>query len=103
MNKEIQKELRRRRMAQVVQIAPDSKFSEEEITHLREQLEANWEVTYLNDEMCSICHLEFENQNQVIVLRSCSHVYHSTCLIHWLKLSCKCPMCKINIKLELLE
>ncbi|MED6171244.1 hypothetical protein PIB30_039069 [Stylosanthes scabra] len=48
------------------------------------------------DERCSICLTEFEYGEDAEQVSSmpCKHVYHQECLVHWLKTSHLCPLCR---------
>ena len=46
---------------------------------------------------CGICLENFESGTEGIVL-SCKHVYHSHCIIPWLKLSVRCPTCRHDLR-----
>lgn len=44
---------------------------------------------------CNICLEEYENDNEIIVLKKCRHYFHKDCLTQWLKeCSNKCPICR---------
>lgn len=43
---------------------------------------------------CCICLNDIRDSEDVISLKKCSHEYHSTCLVSWLKISNQCPICK---------
>ena len=43
---------------------------------------------------CSICFSDIEDSDDVINLKTCSHEYHATCLVSWLKISNQCPICR---------
>jgi len=45
------------------------------------------------DENCSIC-LENLNSNPTHELNECKHIFHSSCLITWLRVNAGCPMCR---------
>lgn len=42
---------------------------------------------------CSICMSEFESDDKIIQLQ-CKHIFHSDCIIQWLKEKRICPNCK---------
>ncbi|KAL6343441.1 hypothetical protein AAG906_024806 [Vitis piasezkii] len=46
-----------------------------------------------NGEMCSVCLEDFEGEQQMMEL-SCSHKYHSNCLMPWLASHPHCPTCR---------
>lgn len=47
------------------------------------------------DEMCSICLVEFEKQDSVNKLGRCGHTFHVECMEKWLD-TCRftCPLCR---------
>jgi len=45
-----------------------------------------------NFEMCSICHIDFEIDDNLIKTR-CNHFYHKACITQWFNRSTKCPNC----------
>ena len=47
-------------------------------------------------EDCSICQEAFEDQHSVVLL-SCGHVYHYTCINAWVSRAQVCPMCRESI------
>ena len=42
------------------------------------------EEAFMEEETCSICICEFENDDKVIIT-SCSHLFHEQCLTLWIK------------------
>ncbi len=48
---------------------------------------------------CIICLSEFEIGDQVSAL-PCCHVFHTDCIVSWLKKHCQCPVCKFDITLK---
>jgi hypothetical protein len=49
-----------------------------------------------NETVCSICLENFENDDNVRLLR-CHHVYHNECIKEWFERSSKCPLCNTNV------
>jgi hypothetical protein len=47
-----------------------------------------------NQNKCCICMSDIEEGDDVINLIKCSHEYHATCIVSWLKISDKCPICR---------
>ncbi|KAG8385766.1 hypothetical protein BUALT_Bualt03G0079400 [Buddleja alternifolia] len=46
-------------------------------------------------ETCSICLMEFENEDLVNKLRNCGHVFHMECMEKWLhRCQFTCPLCR---------
>ncbi|KAL4429059.1 hypothetical protein ABPG74_022145 [Tetrahymena malaccensis] len=52
---------------------------------------------------CSICLIEYEKDEIVIVLPKCKHYFHQDCIKLWLQSNSKCPFCRDNIILRLQE
>ena len=52
-----------------------------------------------NNNKCVICLSDFEIGDQVSAL-PCAHVFHTECIISWLRKHCQCPVCKFNITLK---
>ncbi|CAD8083006.1 unnamed protein product [Paramecium sonneborni] len=50
----------------------------------------------IND--CAICMCSFEDNDKVIIL-TCSekHVFHTDCIVDWLKLNSNCPLCRKQV------
>lgn len=48
------------------------------------------------DAECCICLCPYEDGTEVHAL-PCSHHFHSTCIVKWLKMNATCPLCKYNI------
>jgi hypothetical protein len=47
------------------------------------------------DEICSICLVEFEGEDAVSKLRRCEHVFHFNCIEQWLERNqFSCPLCR---------
>jgi hypothetical protein len=50
---------------------------------------------------CMICLDEFEDKQPCHRL-PCKHVFHSACVLEWLRRCTDCPLCKTNVQLRLL-
>ena len=46
---------------------------------------------------CPICLSEFEVGQEVILLPQCTHRFHHSCIIEWLKTNRTCPICRTDI------
>lgn len=58
-------------------------------------------ITYnSNDEnkTCSICYTDFLNNEIMIELPKCSHLFHNQCILDWLQSHLLCPICRSNIR-----
>lgn len=49
-----------------------------------------------NETVCSICLENFENDDNVRLLK-CHHIYHDECIKEWFERSSKCPLCNTNV------
>jgi hypothetical protein len=47
---------------------------------------------------CCICVAEFEMDEELILLETCSHQFHSECLVSWFRRSDQCPICRKVVK-----
>lgn len=47
--------------------------------------------------MCSISQEEFDNNDDIIKINSCNHIFKREPFIRWLEESNNCPCCRINI------
>ncbi|EZG66668.1 ring finger protein [Gregarina niphandrodes] len=52
--------------------------------------------TMEEDGVCIICLGNLEKNDEIVKL-SCSHVFHSKCLLHWLVRTKTCPLCKVEL------
>lgn len=43
---------------------------------------------------CCICMSDIESGDDIIHLKKCTHEYHATCIVSWLKISNQCPICR---------
>ena len=51
---------------------------------------------------CEICLDNFSNNNLIINMPKCKHVYHWECLKDWIKFRPNCPNCRSNLRFNLL-
>lgn len=42
---------------------------------------------------CAVCLMEFE-ENELCRMTLCLHVFHSECLLSWIKKNENCPVCR---------
>ncbi|KAK7333506.1 hypothetical protein VNO80_30280 [Phaseolus coccineus] len=49
-----------------------------------------------NESCCSICFLDFEDEEFVRTLPNCGHFFHLVCIDKWLVQQGSCPNCRIN-------
>jgi hypothetical protein len=43
---------------------------------------------------CMVCLIEFEHKEKIRRISLCNHIFHTECLITWLKRDESCPLCK---------
>ena len=96
------------RMDQPTEIDTDSGLTKQQIDDLRSECEvkldsASIERYGLDKDDCSICLEEFKVGDDVIVLKGCGHVFHSGCLVGWLGIKNRCPLCKAEVILDVGE
>jgi hypothetical protein len=60
----------------------------------------NGDQMRLYDRECSICKDNIEIDNSFIKSPSCNHIFHSDCIIHWIKLQSFCPVCRAVISIN---
>ena len=53
--------------------------------------------------MCSICLIDFNEDEKIIRLPICNHYFHKECLRQWLQTNGICPYCRADIKANLRE
>lgn len=58
-------------------------------------------AAFQNQTGCSICLVDFEDEEKVVALPVCNHFFHTSCLSKWLWKHCECPYCRSNIKVNL--
>jgi len=47
---------------------------------------------------CPITLENFNDNDQVLMIRQCGHIFSNTGLISWFRTSCKCPVCRYDIR-----
>ncbi|WAR22424.1 RN122-like protein [Mya arenaria] len=53
----------------------------------------------LRNDTCPVCLDEFSTKEKIAVC-TCHHVFHSVCLLEWLRHKNSCPMCKAPVRQE---
>jgi len=66
------------------------------ITEIRQKIENKGNE---NQYRCIICLEEFEIGDTISTL-PCTHIFHSNCIIIWIKKNCECPLCKFEVTLK---
>ncbi|RYQ93338.1 hypothetical protein Ahy_B09g099610 [Arachis hypogaea] len=55
-----------------------------------------------DDETCSICLVEFEDEDAVSKLRRCNHIFHLNCIQQWIERNqFSCPLCSSSFGMYL--
>ena len=52
--------------------------------------------------VCSICYQNIQIGEKLIRIPGCEHVFHSNCILKWVKIKVTCPYCRTNIRKALL-
>jgi hypothetical protein len=47
---------------------------------------------------CPITLENFNENDQVLVIRQCSHIFSNTGLTSWFRTNCRCPVCRFDIR-----
>jgi len=47
---------------------------------------------------CPISMEEFNDDDQVSLIRQCGHIFMSQCLNNWFRTNCSCPVCRYDIR-----
>ncbi|EDK31529.2 zinc finger, C3HC4 type (RING finger) protein (macronuclear) [Tetrahymena thermophila SB210] len=51
----------------------------------------------IQEEQCSVCLIEFQESDQIRIT-ICDHIFHSECLLQWLKSQENCPNCRKDLQ-----
>ena len=54
-------------------------------------------------ESCAICYEAYQYNDTVLKFPSCNHLFHQSCLSHWIAKNNTCPFCKNKLRHELLR
>jgi hypothetical protein len=46
---------------------------------------------------CAICHEDFA-EGEVLRRLPCQHLYHASCVGHWLRIKAACPLCNAKVR-----
>ncbi|KAK2710344.1 hypothetical protein QYM36_013859 [Artemia franciscana] len=53
-----------------------------------------------DNEKCSICLCDFEEEEEDVRRLPCMHRYHIPCIDQWLSISRQCPICRVDVEME---
>ena len=56
-----------------------------------------------NSKNCSICMLDYQNEDLCIDLPGCKHPHHFQCIKAWLEKKPNCPICRSNVRLGMIR
>jgi len=73
-------------------------ISIDENKFLKENFKIPFNSNIMETNHCSICLVNFDEGEDLIMLPECKHVYHDTCLDQWLRINSACPYCRFNVK-----
>ncbi|KAK3042245.1 hypothetical protein RJ639_001840 [Escallonia herrerae] len=76
-----------------------SSLSENPFTGLIRYVSVNCFFLKVSGGTCSICHEDFVLRDMVNRL-PCSHIFHTRCILRWLKRSNTCPLCRSKVHKE---
>jgi hypothetical protein len=51
--------------------------------------------------LCSICQMDYEEADELILLPACAHTFHADCLSRWLVNRAACPCCMRDVRQDL--
>ena len=79
-------------------------FDPIEIFPTPSQIEAATRVARFGDiirplnSSCPITLENFNDNDQVLIIRQCNHIFSNTGLVSWFRSSCRCPVCRYDIR-----
>lgn len=47
---------------------------------------------------CPISMEDFHDEDNVIIIRNCGHIFHTESLMNWFRTNCRCPVCRYDIR-----
>ena len=47
---------------------------------------------------CSICRMEFEDDDVIRKLNNCNHIFHVNCIDIWFENNIRCPLCRRDLR-----
>jgi len=56
------------------------------------------EITQTESLTCAICYEDYQDENSLIRVPSCTHVYHKECIENWVRIKIQCPMCRSDFR-----
>jgi hypothetical protein len=52
---------------------------------------------------CSICYDEYDGNDVQVIMLGCFHIFHSKCILDWLKRNFTCPNCREHVRIPFLQ
>ena len=78
-------------------------LTENEKALLPQILLDNEKFEEIQNEECSICIEKISQNENIIVLPGCKHIFHALCVLTWLERKPFCPNCKGNIRNQIVD
>ncbi|KAL4454981.1 hypothetical protein ABPG74_006363 [Tetrahymena malaccensis] len=75
----------------------DGGFSKDIECQRNQENEVEKQQNPVQEEQCSVCLIEFQ-ENDKIRITICDHIFHSECLLQWLKSQENCPNCRKDLQ-----
>ena len=69
-----------------------------ETKYLKENFKLPFNSETMDANSCSICLINFDEGELLIMLPECKHIYHEECLDQWLRINSVCPYCRFNVR-----
>lgn len=62
---------------------------------IKKNITENENIKIENDDTCTICLCDYDNEDIISIINTCNHFFHSNCIKKWL-MECnhKCPVCR---------
>lgn len=61
----------------------------------------NFTESFVRNNQCAICTEGFKDEESVVKLPVCGHVYHNPCVENWLVTKANCPLCRADVHANL--
>lgn len=78
-------------------------LTEEEFEKIPKKVYTYSFLNILKSESCPICCEEVEQSEEILLLPVCNHFFHANCIKSWLIRKPLCPMCRANVRNNLLR
>ncbi|CAH9122117.1 unnamed protein product [Cuscuta epithymum] len=54
--------------------------------------------TSIQDAQCTICLEDYQSEDNLCILPSCAHYFHTACIDLWFRQNSTCPVCRISLQ-----